>query len=79
MSKPVWLVFNGYGDAVICKTRKQAESEAEDIDTYRGFFFGDSARKYICLIMKCDTVKAAKERIESMAQMRQQRSNVAYF
>lgn len=79
MSKPVWLVFNGYGDAVICKTRKQAESEAEDIDMYRTFFFGDSARKYICLIMKCDTAQSAQMRIDAMAQMRQQRSNVSYF
>jgi len=79
MSNPVWLVFNGYGDTVICKTRKQAESEAEDIDTYRSFFFGDSAKRYICLIMKCDTVKAAKDRIESMAQMRIIRNNVSYF
>lgn len=79
MPKPVWLVFNGYGDAVICKTRKQADQESEDIDTYRSFFFGDSAKKYICLIMKCASAQTAKDRIESMAKMRADRSAVSYF
>lgn len=79
MSNPVWLVYNGYGDTVICRTRKMAESEAEDIDTYRAFFFGDSAKKYICLIMKCASLSVAKDRIESMAKMRAERSSVSYF
>jgi hypothetical protein len=78
MSTPVWLVYNGYGDTVICRTRKMAESEAEDIDTYRGFFFGDSAKKYICVIMKC-TMERAKAQIEMMAKERKNRSNVSYF
>jgi hypothetical protein len=79
MSKPVWLVYNGYGDAVICNTRKQADQEAEDIDTYRSFFFSTSAKEYICLIMKCTSLSVAKDRIESMAKMRAERSSVSYF
>lgn len=78
MSKPVWLVYNGYGDSVICKTRKQADSEAEDIDTYRSFYFGDSARQYICVIMKC-TLERAKAQLEMMAEMRGKRSQTSYF
>ena len=78
MSTPVWLVYNGYGDAVICMTSKMAESEAEDIDTYRGFFFGDSAKNYICVIMKC-TMERAKAQIEMMAKERKNRSQVSYF
>jgi hypothetical protein len=79
MSNPVYLVYNGYGDAAICKTRKQAESEAEDLDMYRSFFFGDSAKKFICLIMKCDSVTTAKARLEAMAKERAARSNVSYY
>jgi hypothetical protein len=78
MSTPVWLVYNGYGDAVICRTRRQAEAEAEDIDTYRGFFFGDRAKNYICVIMKC-TMERAKAQIEMMAKQRSERSQVSYF
>lgn len=79
MSKPAWLVYNGYGDAVICKTYKQAETEAGDIDAYRSFFFSDSPRKYICLIVKCLSVQAAKHKLECMIKMRADRSNVSYF
>lgn len=78
MSNPVWLVYNGYGDTVICQTKKQAESEAEDIDTYRAFYFGDSARKYICVMMKC-TLQRAKAQIELIRQQQAQKSNVSYF
>jgi hypothetical protein len=74
----VWLVYNGYGDAVICKTRKQAESEAEDLDMYRHFYFGDHAKRYIAVIMKC-TLQRAKAQIELIRQQQAQRSNVSYF
>ncbi len=74
----VWLVYNGYGDTVICKTRKQAESEAEDIDAYRSFYFGDSAKNYICVIMKC-TMERAKAQIELLKQRQAERSNISYF
>lgn len=74
----VWLVYNGYGDSAICKTRKQAESEAEDIDTYRSFYFGDSAKNYICVIMKC-TLERAKAQLDMMSEMRSKRSHVSYF
>jgi hypothetical protein len=74
----VWLVYNGYGDAVICNTLKGAESEAEDIDAYRTFFFGDSAKNYICVIMKC-TMERAKAQIELLKQAQAKRSNVSYF
>jgi hypothetical protein len=78
MSNEVYLVYNGYGDAVICKTKKQAESEAEDLDMYRAFFFGDSAHKYICVMMKC-TLDRAKAQIELIKQQQALRSNVSYF
>ena len=78
MSNPVWLVYNGYGDTVICRTLKMAKFEAEDIDTYRGFFFGDCVIKYICVIMKC-TMERAKAQIEMMAKERKNRSQVSYF
>jgi hypothetical protein len=74
----VWLVYNGYGDAVICKTRTEAEKEAEDLDSYRAFYFGDSARKYICVIMKC-TMDRAKAQIELLKNQAGKRSKFSYF
>lgn len=74
----VWLVYNGYGDNVICRTRKQAESEAEDIDTYRSFYFGDHAKNYICVIMKC-TLDRAKAQIALLQRRQGERSNYSYF
>ncbi len=78
MSKPVWLVYNGYGDAVICRTKKQADEEVEEIDAYRAFYFGDSAKQYLCVTMKC-SLKRAKEQVELLQQEQGKRSQVSYF
>jgi hypothetical protein len=74
----VWLVYNGYGDAVICRTRTAAEKEAEDLDSYRAFFFGDCARRYICVIMKC-TMDRAKAQIELLKGRAGNRNTFSYF
>lgn len=74
---PVWLVYNGYGDAVICRTRTAAEKEAEDIDSYRAFFFGDCARRYICVIMKC-TMDRAKAQIELLKERTGKRKEITH-
>ena len=78
MSNPVWLVYNGYGDAVICKTLKQAKQESEDIDAYRSFYFADSAKKYLCVMMKC-TLDRAKAQIQLLQEQQGKRSRVSYF